>query len=176
MSHPAYRRLLLLVILGTTRICNAVDYLQDVKPLLKHKCYACHGALQQQGGLRLDTAAALIAGGDSDATISPGKPDGSFLLDVTTGEIGFQMPPANEGAPFTDEEVHVILEWIAAGASVPADELPEADPPSWWSYRPIERPALPEVPKADWCGNEVAHFVAAQRVRNDLTHVGQASK
>ncbi|MBM4004074.1 MAG: hypothetical protein FJ295_12440 [Planctomycetes bacterium] len=37
---------------------------QDVKPLLKVRCYACHGALKQQAGLRLDTAALLLRGGD----------------------------------------------------------------------------------------------------------------
>src|SRR3954451_19566820 len=34
----------------------AVDYLRDVKPLLSKHCYACHGALKQKAGLRLDTA------------------------------------------------------------------------------------------------------------------------
>jgi hypothetical protein len=154
----------------------AVDYLQDVKPLLKHKCYACHGALKQQAGLRLDTAARLIAGGDSGAAITPGKPDESLLLGVITGEVGFQMPPANEGAPFTEDEVRLICEWIADGASAPEDELPEADPLSWWSYRPIERPALPEIADAGWCRNEVDYFVAAQRIHHHLPHVGQASK
>ena len=42
-----------------------VDYLRDVKPILAHKCYACHGAYQQQGGLRVDTAASLLRGGES---------------------------------------------------------------------------------------------------------------
>ena len=33
----------------------AVDYAKDIKPLLKERCYACHGALKQKAGLRLDT-------------------------------------------------------------------------------------------------------------------------
>ena len=28
-----------------------VDYQRDIKPLLKERCFACHGALQQQAGL-----------------------------------------------------------------------------------------------------------------------------
>ena len=35
---------------------NAADYLRDIKPVLKARCYACHGALKQKSGLRLDTA------------------------------------------------------------------------------------------------------------------------
>ena len=36
---------------------ETVDYLRDVKPILKGRCFACHGALKQKAGLRLDTAA-----------------------------------------------------------------------------------------------------------------------
>ena len=37
----------------------AVDYAKDIKPLLKERCYACHGALKQKAGLRLDTVSAI---------------------------------------------------------------------------------------------------------------------
>ena len=30
-----------------------VDYLTQVKPILQQRCYACHGALKQEAGLRL---------------------------------------------------------------------------------------------------------------------------
>jgi hypothetical protein len=168
--------LLLIISVNTSNRSTAADYLHDVKPLLRHKCYACHGALKQQGGLRLDTAAKLIKGGDSGIAIVPGKPDESFLLEVMTGEAGFQMPPANEGTPFTDEEISVIRQWISGGASAPDDELPEADPLSWWSYRPIERPDLPQISDADWCHTDIDYFVAAQRVQHDLPHVSAATK
>ena len=36
-----------------------VDYLRDIKPILRERCYACHGALKQKAKLRLDTAAGL---------------------------------------------------------------------------------------------------------------------
>ena len=32
-----------------------VDYLRQIKPVLAKRCYACHGALKHEGGLRLDT-------------------------------------------------------------------------------------------------------------------------
>jgi len=41
-----------------------VDYARDVKPIFKQHCYRCHGASQQKGGLRADTVASLLAGGD----------------------------------------------------------------------------------------------------------------
>ncbi len=154
----------------------AVDYLREVKPLLEHKCYACHGAFKQQAGLRLDTAASLITGGDSGAAIVPGQPNESLLLDVLTGEAGFRMPPANEGTPLTEPELTLIREWIAAGAIAPADEQPQADPRTWWSYRAIERPPLPEVDENAWCRTPIDFFVAAAREKAELPHVGEAPK
>src|SRR5437660_749642 len=47
------------------RAADPVDYLRDVKPLLAARCGACHGALQQKAGLRLDTAKSVRDGGDS---------------------------------------------------------------------------------------------------------------
>ncbi|CAK9055239.1 Uncharacterized protein SCF082_LOCUS29893, partial [Durusdinium trenchii] len=54
---------------------SPTDYLRDVKPLLKKRCYACHGVLKQEGGLRLDTASAAVAGGDSGSAVTAGDPD-----------------------------------------------------------------------------------------------------
>ena len=48
-------RLCLLVLIGAGPLSAAdVDYTKDVKPLLAHKCTACHGPLKQAAGLRLD--------------------------------------------------------------------------------------------------------------------------
>ena len=87
--------------------------------------------------------------------VIPGKPNESLLLQVITGEAGFQMPPANEGSPLTDEEQSLIRDWIASGASIPEQEEPQADPRSWWSYRPIQRPAVPDVRRDKWSRNDI---------------------
>ena len=42
-------QLLALILCGAAPLFgNDIDYLRDVKPILEHKCYACHGALKQQ--------------------------------------------------------------------------------------------------------------------------------
>ena len=53
---------------------HAADYLRDIKPVLKARCYACHGALKQKAGLRLDSAANIRKGAKGDAVITPGQP------------------------------------------------------------------------------------------------------
>jgi hypothetical protein len=107
----------------------AVDYAKDIKPLLKERCYACHGALKQKAGLRLDTVALLKTGGDNgDAT--------KHLLDrLTTTDKADRMPPEGEGAMFNDEQVAKVREWLAAGAPGLTDEQPEADPRAHWAYQ-----------------------------------------
>ena len=155
---------------------NGADYLKDVKPILEHKCFACHGALKQQSSLRLDTGNAILKGGESGVVVIPGKPNESLLLQVITGEAGFQMPPANEGSPLTDEEQSLIRDWIASGASIPEQEEPQTDPRSWWSYRPIQRPAVPDVRRDKWSRNDIDRFIAERRRQQKLGYSEEATR
>ena len=43
---------------------DPVSYVRDIKPLLKNKCYACHGRVKQEAGLRLDAGQLVLLGGD----------------------------------------------------------------------------------------------------------------
>ena len=54
---------LVLFVAGPVR--GAADYERDIKPLLRGRCYACHGALKQKSGLRLDTVELMLKGGES---------------------------------------------------------------------------------------------------------------
>ncbi|MHC5540251.1 c-type cytochrome domain-containing protein, partial [Singulisphaera rosea] len=38
---------------------------KQIRPVLVERCQSCHGPEKQKGGLRLDSRAALLAGGDS---------------------------------------------------------------------------------------------------------------
>ncbi|MEZ6132225.1 MAG: PSD1 and planctomycete cytochrome C domain-containing protein [Planctomycetaceae bacterium] len=177
MTWRAFR-IAAMVFASTLPASDAADYLTDIKPLFEQKCYSCHGALKQQGGLRVDTAAALITGGESGATLTAGDTKSSLLLDVLTGDAGFTMPPADDGARLTSAEIALVREWIAEGAVVPADEQPQTDPENWWSYRSMQRPDLPTLSKADvdWCRNSIDHFVAAKRAEHNLPHAAEATK
>jgi len=45
------------------------DFEKHVRPLLVEKCQSCHGAEKQKGGLRLDSRAALLKGGESNRAV-----------------------------------------------------------------------------------------------------------
>src|SRR5262245_31830939 len=76
---------------------DRIDYLKQIRPILRGRCIACHGALKQKGGLRLDTAALAIQGGDSGPAIEPGNVDGSLLLArVSAADVSERMPPEGD--------------------------------------------------------------------------------
>src|SRR5690242_20064125 len=118
----------LALLAGPLRAAEPVDYLRDVKPVLAAHCYACHGALQQKGGLRLDTAKLVRDGGDSGPVVVPGKASESPLIARVTADGKRRMPPLNLGEALSEKQVAALRAWIDQGASGPADEKPEPDP------------------------------------------------
>ena len=83
-----------------------VDYVREVKPLLTARCYACHGALQQKGGLRLDTAELAREGGGTGPAVEPGKGADILLVARVVGKPGHKrMPPASEGETLSEAQV-----------------------------------------------------------------------
>ena len=103
-------------------------YLVRIKPLLRSRCYSCHGSLKQKAGLRVDTVGLMLRGGDSGPAVVKGAAGESLLLErVSAGDAAERMPPEHEGQPLTAEQVALLRDWIAAGAPAPPDEEPETD-------------------------------------------------
>ncbi|MGB0578976.1 MAG: DUF1549 domain-containing protein [Limisphaerales bacterium] len=121
---------------------SAPDYVREVKPLLEHKCYSCHGGLKQKAGLRLDTAAHIRAGGRHGAAIVPDDPANSLLLQRVRSADESQRMPLEANA-LTAEEIGVLERWIAAGATAPLGEKEQTDPRNYWSYQIVQRPSVP---------------------------------
>jgi hypothetical protein len=165
----------ILLLSGGAQAAEPVDYLRQVKPILKQRCYACHGALKQKAGLRLDTGAAIRRGGDGGAAVEPGQDAESLLVErVTAADPALRMPP--EGAPLTLAQVGLLRGWIAQGARSPAAEAPEADPRQHWAFRPPVRPDVPAVAvrDADWPRNPIDAFLAREHRRRGLTAAPRA--
>jgi len=122
-------------------------YAAEIRPLLATHCQPCHGALRQESGLRVDTAALLLAGGASGPAAEHGLPDRSLiLLRVGSDDPAVRMPPPGEGRALSAAEIESLRAWIAAGCPAPPDEAPEGEPRDHWSFRPVVRPAPPPGP------------------------------
>src|SRR5215218_5402129 len=67
---------------------------KNVRPLLVEHCQSCHGPDKQKGGLRLDSRAALLSGGESGPAVVAGEPDKSRLVKaIGYADSALQMPP-----------------------------------------------------------------------------------
>ena len=99
-------------------------YAQRVDPILDSNCVACHGEGKMKGGLRLDSYAALMKGGQDGLVIVAGQPDKSLLLQRITLPAGHkQFMPAEGKPPLKQEEVALIKAWIQQGASSTANAV-----------------------------------------------------
>jgi mono/diheme cytochrome c family protein len=161
---------LTLLVAGSLRAAEPVDYLREVKPLLTARCYACHGALQQKGALRLDTAKFLREGGNSGPSVVPGKAADSLLIAHITASGGKRrMPPIDLGESLSDKQVTLLRAWIDQGANGPTDEKPEADPKDHWAFRAPVRRAVPNMKESGRVRNPIDAFLAAEREKHGLT-------
>jgi hypothetical protein len=91
-----------------------VTYDEKIVPLLRERCFACHGPTKKSSGLRLDTYAAVMTGGSSGEAIKPGDPDGSLLYRLITHKDEPHMPPRSPMLP--KENLDLVRAWIEAGA------------------------------------------------------------
>ena len=171
IRRAGYYFLPILIVLFTFSnvVAEPVDYVKQIKPLLRTKCLSCHGSLKQESGFRIDTAVFLQKGGENEIGFEPGKADESFLIDVLTGDAGFTMPPEDSGKPLSIDEIKLIREWINSGAVAPHDERPEEDPRQYWSYQLPQKPAIPLVKNSKWVRNEIDTFICAKHEKQGLS-------
>lgn len=172
----------LLVLVLLLPVCSAVfaadggvDYLKEIKPVFRERCFACHGAIKQKGGLRLDTAAFAIKGGDSGPAIELGTDSGGLLLErVTATEESERMPP--EGEPLKPEQIAALRAWIAQNAPAPASEEPERDPRDHWAFKAPVRPPIPDAELQQGRRNPIDAFLANEQRKHGLTPQPAADK
>ena len=157
--------------LGTGASSEQIEFFESkIRPLLAVHCYACHSDRVEVpfGGLRLDSRAAAIKGGDSGSALVPGNPGQSRVMAMLRGEPVL-MPPTGR---LPDEQIAFIAEWIRIGA--PWSEQHEASPsPSesfdlearkaaHWAWHPVQLGNLPEVSGKDWPANPVDRILLAK--------------
>jgi len=156
---------------------RVVDYEREIKPLLFQKCAACHGALKQNSGLRLDAGELILKGGDNGPTVVPGQSDSSVLIDrVTAQDHSVRMPPEGQGEKLSESQVELLKRWIDQGATSPTDEKIPDDPARYWSYQSPVRPAVPAVRNQAWVRNPIDAFIAVEHEKRGLSPAEDAPR
>lgn len=133
-----------------------VDFNRTIRPILSSTCFKCHGpdAEERKGGLRLDVREGAVEKLESgERAIVPGKPDESELVRrILATDENERMPPKSHLKQLTDKEKEALRQWVAEGAEYRQH----------WSFRKIERPALPAVKNTAWSRNAIDRFILAR--------------
>ncbi len=141
----------------------------QVQPILQAHCLACHGGEKKiRGGLRLTSRNAILEGGDSGPAVSPDRPEESLLLRAVNHQ-DLKMPPKGK---LPQAQIDVLARWVRMGvpwvegtaAAAKRHGPPPVDDQArrFWAFRPVERPAVPEVRDRAWVRNPIDAFVLAK--------------
>src|SRR5262245_53067923 len=133
-----------------------------VRPLLVEHCHKCHSDVKQFAGLRLDSRAAILKGGDSGPAIVPGKPGESLLIRaVRQVDDDLKMPPKSK---LTDRQIADLVRWIEAGIPYPVAAKARAGnrDPNHWAFQPPADPAVPAVKDKVWPKTPLDNFILAK--------------
>jgi hypothetical protein len=172
----------LLSLSATVRAGDDLDFFEKrIRPVLVQRCEKCHGPDKQKGGLRLDSKAGWIRGGDRGPAIIPGKPDESPLVRaVRHTDDDLAMPP-HPAAKLSDGELTDLTDWVRRGAADPRGtvatrlggmSLDEAK--HWWSLQPLKRPDVPVSGEAG--RNPIDAFLDKQILSTGITSTPRADK
>src|SRR5438132_8604187 len=82
-----------------------VIFINDVAPILKENCFACHDAKKKKGKFEMTSYAKFREGGSKDDPVTPGQPEDSVMIHLLTATSGIRMPPKEAGDPLPKEKV-----------------------------------------------------------------------
>lgn len=114
-----------------------VSFMRDIAPVLAGRCTSCHGAVKEEGNVRLHTLERITGGGDP--VVVSGQPEKSVLLDRLLSTDPEERMPREDDA-LTPTQIDLFRRWIAAGA-----KFDGADPkaPFKTQLGPRDHPAAP---------------------------------
>jgi hypothetical protein len=140
----------------------------SVRPVLVDACIRCHGPKKQRGGLRLDSRAAVLAGGDNGPALVPGQPGKSRLIAAVRHAGELKMPPDR---PLSAPKIAALVRWVELGAPWPAKPgaTKSRKPAEHWAFQPVKVPGLPAVRDAAWVRTPVDRFILAKLEAEGLT-------
>ncbi|MEZ6140427.1 MAG: PSD1 and planctomycete cytochrome C domain-containing protein [Zavarzinella sp.] len=169
-----------------TSIIGAVGdehFEKRVRPLLIQHCYKCHGESKQKADLRVDSKAALLAGGESGTALVPNDPDKSLLIKVVKYAGDTKMPPSGK---LSDQEIADLTHWVKSGAPWPGSSSPAPVKPEtqidwkkrgeFWSLQPLSNPTIPLNENSNWASNPIDQFILKSLQDNQLQPAERADR
>jgi len=160
-------------VLSNKDIADPIVYTQIVHPILEQKCISCHGEKKQKSGLRMDSHAALLEGGDEEEALVPGNLEDSMMIAYLhlPLEDDLRMPPEGK-TQLTPEEVQILEWWVKSGASetVRKSEL-EVTPVIAKALNTLKTPEEIAQEEAALKKFEMERLATSKKVRAELKEV-----
>ncbi len=94
----------------------------EVRSILAHNCYSCHGSTKSKGELRLDKREFIDKGGKNGIVVVAREPEKSEMIRRITLPVGHKDAMPSKGKRLTEKEVAVLEFWIKEGAPWPTGE------------------------------------------------------
>lgn len=123
----AYSLLLAAPPVASAQPAKTVSFINDVAPILKENCFACHDTKKKSGKYDMTTFEKLLAGGSNGEPLAPGKPEKSEFHSLIVSAEQRRMPPRDKGEAVPKEKAEIIAKWIKEGAKLDAGLDPKAD-------------------------------------------------
>ena len=95
-----------------------VSFINDVAPIIKENCLACHDSKKKSGKYDMTTYEKIMAGGSGGEAIIPGEPDVSEFHFLIVTDEERRMPPRDKGEAVPKEKAAIIARWIKEGAKI----------------------------------------------------------
>jgi hypothetical protein len=162
---------------GAAEPVDAEFFEKKVRPVLLAHCVGCHGPEKQKGGLRLDSRAAVLKGGDTGPAVNVTDPAKSLLLQMIRYDGDVKMPPKGRLA---GADAAVLTAWVSGGAPWPETGSAAqataakfdlaARAKAHWSFQQITRPSVPGA------GQPIDAFLLAKLTAAGLTFAPPADK
>ena len=163
-------------------------FTEKVRPILQANCFKCHGGEDADGkpkirsGLQLISRRGIVKGGTQGPAYDSEHPEDSLILQmVSYKDEEHEMPPGGKlpdadlatlrswvemGLPWTPEDAEMLIHVEEEGQKVTeVNELTK----SYWSYKPLARPEVPQVSHPEWQMNPIDAFIFSKLQEKGLS-------
>jgi len=145
---------------------------RDIWPIIAANCVGCHGAEKPKRGLDLRSVSRMLRGGEGGPALDLADPDRSLLVEkIAQGE----MPPG-KARKLSRDEVAKVRAWVRSGGKAEhADAVPAVDfkvpdrDRRFWSFRMLQKPAVPKVAAAERARTPIDRFLLERLEQNGLS-------
>lgn len=142
-----------------------VSFDRDIRPIMSDTCFRCHGpdASSRMANMRLDIREEALKPHRNGTPIVPGDTAHSEIIQRVFAKDGHIMPPPFAHKELTEAQKDTIRRWVEQGAKYEVH----------WSYLPVTRPPVPDVPGAK---NPIDAFIQARLAQDGLKPSPEADR